>query len=535
MASGRSAAPAWPGAASSAATRVAATSSAGRRARVRCAASSDCGGLGRAVPERLEELRPAVQALGLSQAPASPAYETSLGLHARRHEPGAPVGAIALERIFDVAVRLAEIALLLLEQRELEVWRGRPGLHRTCVVGSLDRAPRRRRERPQPGSPRGGSGPASAPPAQTIAASATPTPAVLSTRPRERTADGRLPTADCRLGRRRRSRAPPGSPAPPSATRPTMLSSHIQSMPAATTNAASTPAIAATSGRSDPGGPCGRSRPRSRCRSRSRAAASPTTPSSASVSSHSEWASRTNSGSEACSIHQDLVRAGAAAEHRLGLPLVDRRGPQLPPAAAGRADQVRAGEVALDQPHVGAGRLLEGLELVHRVVRGHPHREHRDRRRARSRPWPPGAASGGAPSRRTGTRPSTGPRRKGRAGPSDSAALSPSLDACAEPSGPFTSASRASMPLIASAAPTARDRGRDDRREPARGQRAEDDHAHGGRRRIRPARRSGRSRSPSRGPAPAQVPAARPAAVRRPPAAAAERRARPGSRGRSSS
>ena len=197
-----------------------------------------------------------------------------------------------------------------------------------------------------------------------------------------------------------------------------MLSSHIQSMPAATTNAASTPAIAATSGRSCPRRPHAGDRGHEAGADRDH---------EQQQADHSQLGERLEPQRVGVAHEQrqrgmlhppGLVRARAAAEHRLGLPLVDRRGPQLPPAAAGRADQVRAGEVALDQPHVGAGRLLEGLELVHRVVRGHAHREHRDRPERDPRLGRQGQLQARAPSRRTGTRPSTAPRRKGRAGPS---------------------------------------------------------------------------------------------------------------------
>ena len=448
-------------------------------------------------------------------------YETSLGLDARRHEPGAPVGAVALERILDVAVRRAEVARLLLEQRELEVRRGRPGLHRPRVVGGVD-GPRRHRGRPPPGSPRAGSGPASAPHAHTIAASATPTPAVRSDTPAQRTGAGRLPTADCRSAvRRAASRAPPGSRAPRSPRAPTIAQlPHPVDAGGQRRTPPARPASAATSGRVGPGPAQPRHRRHeARRRSRSRAAAKPTTPSSPSVSSHSECASRTNSGKRGVLGPPGLVRAGALAEHRLGLPLVDRRRPQLPAAAAGRAHQVRAGEVALREP---ASRP-EGFLKVSNLSTG----SNAATPTSATAPSPPASAGlrGARQAQLPVREPAPGPVRERRTRSAEqhhqhrrALALARGLRRA---SGPFTSASRASSTSIARDRAARRDRGRHERRA-ARGQRAEDDHAHDGHRRTRPARRSGRSRAPSPGPAPAPARAGRPAAARRPRAAAAE-------------
>ena len=141
-----------------------------------------------------------------------------------------------------------------------------------------------------------------------------------------------------------------------------------------------------------------------------------------------------------------LVRAGAPADTGLVSHSSDRRCPQLPPAAAGRADQVRPGEVALDQPHVGPGRLLEGLELLDRVEGGHPDREHRDRPEREPGAWPPAAAQAELP---VGV-PAPGPveTRAGqaRAGPAAPPRSRPRWRPAQSPSGPSTSASRASIP-----------------------------------------------------------------------------------------
>ncbi len=207
---------------------------------------------------------------------------------------------------------------------------------------------------------------------------------------------------------------------------------------------------------------------------------SPTTPSSASVSSHSEWASRTNSGSEACSIHQDwyepaprpntgLVSHSSTAEvHSCHRPL---------PVELIRCERVKSPSTS---PTSGPDGFLKVSNLSTGSYAATP---------TASTAIAPSAIPALAARRQLQAElparvPAPGPVQT-RAGEAEQDHQQRRALALA---GGLRRAQRAVHERVAGQHPldrqrraAARDRGRDDRREPAGGQRAEDDHADGGR------------------------------------------------------
>ena len=258
------------------------------------------------------------------------------------------------------------------------------------------------------------------------------------------TAGGRLPAAA------QRSRARPASRAPRRPPGRRSLSSHIQSMPAATHERRQH-----AGHRRDqwPVGPRpaagGRARPRSPAPNAITSSSKPTTPSSASISSHSEWASRTNSGSEACSIHQDwyepaprpstglVSHSSTAAVHSCQRPL---------PVELSRCERVKSPSV---HPTSRPDGFLKFSNLSDRV----------ERRDARPRaPRSPRRASAGLGRQRQPQaqlpvgEPAPGPvegHARGAEQRHEQRGAVALLRRRRRASGPFTRSSRASMPSIA--------------------------------------------------------------------------------------